>query len=437
MGWTDAPGAGPAKGSGDGPVGRLVADLFRSQAGLLTGRLARLFGPGGLTDAEEVVQETLLAALHHWPYRGIPEEPAAWLWQVARNRALDRLRHRRVSAPVPVEAVADLLPAAPADPPAFRAELEDDRLALVFACCHPLLSPDARVALTLKTVCGLSTGEIARAFLVGEPTLAQRLVRAKSRLAEAGVPFAIPDPAEMAQRLASVLETIYLLFNEGYEATAGDSLIRADIAAEALRLAGLLAAHPVAGRPEAAALAALLCLQAARLPARADATGLPVLLPDQDRGLWDQRLLAHGFSHLRRSLRGGVETRWHLEAAIASVHAAASGWARTDWPRLVTLYDRLLALHPSPVVALNRAIALAEAGETPEAGAEAALAVLIPLADAPTLRRYPHYHAAVAEMQRRAGRPEASAAALGRALALDLSSPARRLLQARLDALRG
>lgn len=408
-------------------VGPLVENLFRSQAGLLTARLARAFGPGGLADAEEVTQAALLKALAVWSFRGVPDNPEGWLWRVARNMALDRLRSRRFLAPVAPEEIADALPADPVESPGFRAELEDDRLRLIFACCHPMLPTEARLALTLKTVCGLGTAEISAAFLVPEPTLAQRLVRAKARLADARVPFAIPGPDALPERLASVLDVVYLTFNEGYEAARGDALIRRDVAQEAMRLARLLAAHPVAGRPESRALAALLHLQGARLPARADAAGDLILLPDQDRTLWDRRLIAEGFHWLRASMAGDRETRWHLEAAIAAAHAQAPRWADTDWPHILALYDRLVVLHPSPVVALNRAVALAEIE-----GAEAGLAALETLREEPALSLYPLYAAARAEMNRRLGRRPAAVVQLRAALGLDLSEPMRRLLERRL-----
>ncbi len=410
-----------------GDVRPLVDDLFRTQAGLLTARLARIFGPGGLADAEEVAQAALLKALAVWPFQGVPDNPEGWLWRVARNMALDRLRARRFIAPIAPEDIADALPAEAVETPAFLAELEDDRLRLVFACCHPVLAREAQLALTLKTVCGLGTAEIAAAFLVPEATLAQRLVRAKAKLAEARVPFAIPGPDELPDRLAAVLEVVYLTFNEGYEAARGEGLIRRELTDEALRLSRLLADHPVAGRPESRALAALLHLLAARLPARADAHGNLVLLAEQDRALWDGRLIAEGFRWLRLSLAGEVETRWHLEAAIAAAHAQAPAWAETDWPQILSLYDRLLARHPSPVVALNRAVALAEA-----AGAEAGLEALEALRDEAPLARYPLYAAARAEMNRRLGNRAAAVDLLRAALGLDLAAPMRRLLERRL-----
>lgn len=412
--------------SADG-IPELVADLFRVQAGRMTARLARL--TGSLDTAEELVQTALLKALQLWPFQGVPANPAGWLWQAARNAALDGLRRNRFQAPVTPGEIADALSMEAADDPCFARELEDDRLRLVFACCHPVLSAEAQIALALRTVCGLGTAEVARTFLLPEPTLAQRLVRAKAALAKAQVPFAIPGPEEIPARLPPVLGTLYLMFNSGYEALEGDRLIRAAVAMEAVRLACLAAEHPAIARPATHALAALLCLLAARLPARTGPDGLLVPLDRQDRGAWDPHLTARGFRHLARSMQGGEETRWHVEAAIAATHAAATTWSETDWNRIVTLYDRLMRHHPSPLVALNRAVALAEA-----AGPVEGLAALAGLEADPRLARYPLYHATLAELCRRADRPQEARAHLRSALALAISEPSRRLLEERLSA---
>jgi len=413
----------------DGPgVPELVADLFRTEAGRLTARLARL--TGSLDTAEELVQATLLKALQLWPFQGVPDNPPGWLWQAARNAALDGLRRRRFQADVTPEAIADGLPADPDDDPRFAAELADDRLRLLFACCHPLLAVDAQVALTLKTVCGLGTTEIARAFLVPQPTLAQRLVRAKATLRNAAVPFDFPAPPDLPTRLGAVRQTVYLLLNEGYEASAGEALVRPDLVAEAVRLVDLLTAHPLTGGPETHALAALVCLKAACVPARRGADGLLLTLAEQDRSCWDPVLTARGFHHFRLSMAGEEETRFHLEAAITSVHAAAPSWAQTDWPRILTLYDRLMALAPSPIIALNRAVALAEVE-----GPIAAVTILDLLAAEPRMRRYPLFHAVRAELTRRAGDIGAASAHLRTALALDPPPAHRRLLERRLGAL--
>ncbi|MFY8093079.1 MAG: RNA polymerase sigma factor [Niveispirillum sp.] len=417
-------------------AGPLIAGLFRTEAGHLTARLARLLGPGRLDDAEEIVQSVLTKALHVWPRAGIPDNPSGWLWRVARNEAVDGLRRRRFTAPVTPEDLADSLPdqAAGADNPRFAAELSNERLGLMFACCHPVLAVEARVALTLKAVCGLGTGQIARAFLLSEPTVAQRITRAKARLAEARVPFAIPAGEELPERLEAVLGTLYLLFNEGVGSSGGEDLIRADLVSEALHLARHLADHPVTGRPEVEAMAALTCLAAARLPARQGADGLPVLLADQDRRLWHQGLIATGFRHLKASMAGSVETRWHIEAAIAAAHAMAPTWDGTDWHHICDLYDRLARLSPGPVTLLNRAVAIAERD-----GPAAGLATLRPLEGDGLIARYPLFAVTKAAFLDRLGDRLLAAEQLRQALDLadrvGINQPDRRLLLLRLGKL--
>lgn len=422
--------------AGGADTGPLVAGLFREEAGHLTARLARLLGPGRLDEAEEIVQSALTKALHAWPRSGIPDNPAGWLWRAARNEAVDGLRRRRFTAPVTPDDLADSLPdegARQADP-RFAAELADEKLGLIFACCHPVLPVEARVALTLKAVCGLGTEQIARAFLLSEPTVGQRITRAKARLAEAKVPFAIPAGDELPERLEAVLGTLYLLFNEGVGSSDGEELIRADLVSDALHLARQLADHPVSGRPEAEAMAALTCLTAARLPARQDAGGLPVLLADQDRGRWHKGLIAAGFRHLRASMAGGRETRWHLEAAIAAAHAMAPAWNATDWGHIVALYDRLARLSPGPVTLLNRAVALGQRD-----GPAAGLAALEPLESDALIARYPLFAATKAALLQRLGDRAAAAEQLRQALDIadrvGINQPDRRLLMTRLDRL--
>ncbi len=415
-------------------AGPLIAGLFRTEAGRLTARLARLLGPGGLDDAEEIVQSVLTKALHLWPRTGIPDNPAGWLWRVARNEAVDGLRRRRFTAPVTPEDLANSLPddVANGEDPRFAAELSNEKLGLIFACCHPVLTVEARVALTLKSVCGLGTAQIARAFLLSEPTVAQRITRAKAKLADAKVPFAVPAGAELPERLEAVLGTLYLLFNEGVGTSDGEDLIRADLVSEALHLSRHLADHPVTGRPEAEAMAALTCLTAARLPARQGRDGLPVLLADQDRGLWHQGLIAAGFRHLKASMTGPDETRWHIEAAIAATHAMAPTWEATDWPHIVMLYDRLSRPAPGPVTLLNRAVALGERD-----GPAAGLAALAPLEGDGLIARYPLFAATKAAMLERLGDRIGAAEQLRHALDIadrvGINQPDRQLLLARLD----
>lgn len=421
--------------SGDAAAAPLVAGLFRTEAGRLTARLARILGPGCLDEAEEIVQSALTKALHVWPRSGIPDNPAGWLWRTAHNEAVDGLRRRRFTAPVDLDQLArSLVRADGPEEPRFAVELADEKLGLIFACCHPLLSVEARVALTLKSVCGLGTGEIARAFLLSEPTLAQRITRAKARLADARVPFAIPAGSDLPDRLEAVLITLYLMFNEGVGSTDGERLIRSDLVSDALHLARELANHPVTGRPETEAMAALTCLTAARLPARQDADGLPVLLSDQNRDRWHRGLIAAGFRHLKASMAGPVETRWHLEAAIAAAHAIAPRWEATDWNHIVGLYDRLVRLAPGPVTWLNRAVALAERD-----GPATGLAALAALQGDALMARYPLYNVTRAALLERLGDKAQATELLRQALDLadrvGVSQPDRRLLQRRLEKL--
>lgn len=418
----------------------LVDHLFRREAGRLVAVLTRCFGPAHLDLAEEVVQEALVRALRRWPFEGVPDEPAAWLFRVARNLALDRLRRSAVFRGKEAEIRRSLgrdpsAGGAPAAVPPqgdvyLEGEVSDDQLRLIFLCCHPELPRDGRVALTLKAVCGFSVREIARAFLARESTVAQRLVRAQRRIRQRRLPFEVPGPAELPERLDAVLEVLYLTFNEGYGASAGDALVRADLCREALRLAEHLAGLPGVRGPAVHALAALLAFQASRLPARADAAGEPVLLGEQDRSLWDRRLVARAFAHLERAATGDAVTAYHLQAAIAAHHASAPDAAATDWRAILGLYDQLLAVNPSPVVALNRAVALA-CLQGPEAG----LAALEGIVDHPAVEDYHLLHATRGELLLRAGERAAAAGAFRRALACPSSEPERRFLERRLAGL--
>lgn len=419
--------------------------------------LTRSLGPAWLPLAEEAVQDALLQALKRWPFHGVPDQPGAWLYRVARNRALDRLR-RDASFRGKEEAVRrSLLDAAPPDPEAgarLPGEVTDDQLRLIFLCCHPELPRDGRVALTLKTVAGFSVGEIARAFLVRGTTVAQRLVRAQRRIRRREIPFEMPDPEQLPERLDAVLEVLYLFFNEGYSAAGGDALVRADLCAEALRLTEHLAGY-LESREEAFveeevrreagacgekdderglttgaaahALAALLCFQSSRLPARADERGDPVLLGEQDRRRWDQRLVQRAFAHLERAASGRRLTAYHLQAAIAAEHATAESLDATDWPAILRLYDQLHTLNPSPIVALNRAVALARVD-----GPAAALAALDALTDEPAVAHYYLFHATRGELLRQLHHPTQAATAYRRALECSMSEPEARFLRRRL-----
>ncbi|MCM2254666.1 MAG: hypothetical protein NDJ94_03245 [Vicinamibacteria bacterium] len=405
-----------------------VDHLFRRHAGQMVATLCRIFGFDQLDAVEDAVQDALLLALRRWPFQGRPDNPRAWLIQVAKNRLLDRLRRatRWERRGADLERAAAAVPGFDTGAASFGGELRDDALALVFACCHPALPAPAQVALTLKTACGFGVPEVARAFLVGEEAMAQRLVRARQRLREAGVALSIPAAAELPPRLDAALAALYLMFNEGYAPHAGEDLVREDVCREAIRLAELVADHPATGAPLVHALCALLLFQASRLRARRDAAGELLLLAEQDRGLWDQALVARGLGHLRASARGDLLSTYHLEAEIAACHAMAAD--TTDWARVVHLYDLLLARHPSPVAALNRAIALGQRD-----GARAGLDAVDALAGQRPLRAYASRHAARGFFLARLGHSAEAAAAWDEALALTSNEPLRRFLARQRD----
>jgi RNA polymerase sigma-70 factor (ECF subfamily) len=414
-------------------VRELVEHLFRHEAGRMLATLSRVFGLENLDLAEEVVQEALLQALRQWPFQGIPDNPRAWLTQVARNKALDLLRRRaslRRKERELEQQFAARQSAVAATELSETAVLGDEQLAMIFACCHPGLLPDAQVALTLKAVSGFSVAEIARAFLAEDATIAQRLVRAKRRIREAGITLNLPPPADLSARLDSVLQVIYLLFNEGYSAHTGENLVRQDLCGEAIRLACLLIEQPATALPRVHALLALLYLQAARLPARVDSDGNLLLLAEQDRSQWDQGLLQRGLRELEQSAQGEEISAYHLQAGIAALHATSPSFADTDWPALLGLYDQLLAAAPSPVVALNRAIALSMVH-----GPEAGLQSLDELGADPAMRSYYLFPAVRADLLRRLGRTDEAAACYRHALACPCTEPERRFLQRRLEQL--
>ena len=411
-------------------IPQLVDHLFRREAGRMVSSLTRVFGAENLQLAEDVVQEALIQALRTWPFQGVPDNPAAWLTQVARNRALDALR-RDTNLARKEEEIRSWTGSTLAGPGApDTGEAIDDQLRMVFICCQPAVPRDARVALTLKTVGGFGVPEIARAFLAKEATIAQRLVRAKRKIQEVKPPFEVPPPAELPAALDSVLEALYLMFNEGYAASSGEELIRRDVCAESIRLARMVAGHPALDSPKAHALAALLLLQAARNPARVDSEGNLLLLSEQDRTLWDRSRIATGFHHLDRAARGTELSTYHLEAGIASCHAAAPSWEATDWPHILDLYDGLLALKPSPVVAANRAVALSMVE-----GCEAGLAALDEIGDPATLQGYYPLAVIRGELHARAGETEKAVAWYCRALDNAGPEPVRRLILEKLRTL--
>ncbi len=354
---------------------QLTEHLFRHESVKLVSILTRTFGIERLQLAEDVVQETMARAMQTWPYYGIPDNPAAWITRTAKNLALDVIRREsnfREKEPG-IAASAERWTSENgnvSDSVFFDDEISDSQLRMMFACCHPLIPQEARVALALKTLCGFNTAEIAKAFLSTEAAVAKRLTRARQRIRDAQIPFEIPTGDEALIRLESVEQTIYLLFNEGYKASTGDNLIREDLCREAIRLATLLTEHPVGNQPHTHALLALMLLNAARLPARVDANGHVLRLQDQDRTRWDALLIARGMMHLARSAAGDELSEYHLQAGIAACHCAAGDYESTDWAQILALYDRLAELDDSPVVALNRAVAVAQV-HGPRAGIDA------------------------------------------------------------------
>ena len=413
-------------------IGGSVEHLFRHESGRIVSYLTRLLGPEHMDLAEEVVQEALLKALQSWSYSGVPTNPAAWLLQVARNSALDAIRHRKVSSDKEPALVAELTAASrPLRPyeTSPDAQLRDDELRMIFMCCHPALSPQASVALSLKTVGGFSVREIARAFLADEATIAQRLVRAKRQIRDKRLSFDLPSGFDLSRRLDSVLDVLYLMFNEGYDAHQGQELIRQDLCFEALRLARLVAESSVSA-PRVHALVALIALQTARLPARTDGVGDLVLLDQQERSRWDGRLIAVGFQHFDRSMAGREVSPFHVEAAIAATHTRAATPDETDWKLVRTLYDQLMRLKPSPVVALNRSVAVARVQ-----GAHAALVELDRLDHEPALRNYYLLPAVRGELLAELNQRNAAIAAYRQALALAGNAPERRFLQRKIDQL--
>ena len=396
-----------------------IAGVFRAEHGRAVAVLARVFGD--LEIAEDAVQDAFAAAVEKWPDSGVPPSPAGWIITTARNRAIDRLR--RESARADKQAEAALLHAQ--DEPVEEGAVHDDRLRLIFTCCHPALALNVRVALTLRMLGGLTTAEIAHAFLVPEPTMAQRLVRAKAKIRAAGIPYRVPYEADLPERVRGVLAVVYLIFNEGYAASSGDSLVRDELSTEALRL-GRLLVELMPDEPEAVGLLALMLLQQSRRPARVAPDGSLIRLSDQDRDLWDRALIDEGQDLVRRCLRRNHPGPYQLQAAINAVHSDAATADDTDWRQILQLYDHLLTLEPTPVVALNRAVAVAEVH-----GPAAALTAVDDL----DLGSYYLFHAIRADLLTQLNRPADARTSYAAALELTTNQAEQNFLQSRLDTL--
>jgi len=415
-------------------IHRIIESVWRIDSPRLIAGLARIVGDVGM--AEELAQEALVAALEQWPGSGVPQNPGGWLMATAKHRAIDHLRRRsrleRKHEQLGQALEAEQQQLADRQETSLDEGLGDDLLRLVFTACHPILSTDARIALTLRLLGGLTTVEIARAFLVPEPTIAQRIVRAKRTLADAGVPFEVPRGTGLAERLSSVLEVIYLIFNEGYSATAGDDWMRPGLCEDALRLARVVAGL-APQEPEVHGLSALLELQASRARARVSLTGEPILLLEQNRALWDRLLIRRGLAALERAEKlGAMRGQYTLQAAIAACHARATEASQTDWGRIAALYEALFEINPSPVVALNRAVAVGMAY-----GPGAGLAQVEVLVSEPSLRGFPYLPSVQGDLLYKLGRLEEARQAFERAAALTQNRREQTVLLNRARGCRG
>jgi RNA polymerase sigma-70 factor (ECF subfamily) len=404
----------------NGSPSQIVEHFFRHETGRLHGALTRMLGPGNLTLIEDVAQGALLQAMRTWSIGGVPPNPSAWITRVAINLARDTLRHRKMSSSKESNIITHIEQMLPETPPPLDGETEirDDALRLMFVCCHPSLTSDAQVVLALKVLCGFSTSEIARAFLSSEAAIDKQLTRTKQRIREANIGFDIPVGEELSARLDGVLSALYLLFNEGYKASAGERLLREDLCQEAVRLTALLVAHPAGATPRSHALLALMLFTAARFPSRVDGQGDLLRLDDQDRSQWDQDLIARGLFHLAQAAEGSELSEYHIQAGIAACHCMAPDYASTDWQRILRHYDDLERIKPSPIVALNRAVAVAHLH-----GAQAGLDVIAAITQRDRLESHYLLHAVTGELHWRMKNFRAAAESFRRALQLAQVGP--------------
>jgi RNA polymerase sigma factor (sigma-70 family) len=411
---------------------QIAAHLFRQESGKMLAVLTKLFGLQQSEIAEDILQETLISALETWKIKGVPDNPRAWLYQVAKNKTLDYLRREKnfrdnVSPNYVAQSEAPPHNGSWLDAFFSEQEIQDAQLRMMFAACHPAIPADSQLVLVLKTLCGLSTGEIAGALLLSEDTLGKRIYRAKEKIRQENLKLEVPSGAELGTRLDAVLQAIYLLFNEGYKASSAQEVIRIELCAEAMRLGQLLCQHPVSALPKTQALMALMCFNVSRFPARLDENGNIITLEKQNRSLWDPKLITSGYQFLKHSSAGETYSEYHLEAAIASYHASALDFAGTNWQGIYYCYQLLMQIDPSPFVALNRAVALGYA-ENPGSGLNALLNIK-------GLEKSAHYHAALGETYKRLGQFDAARSAYELALKHALLPAEQQVIKEKLAAL--
>jgi RNA polymerase sigma-70 factor (ECF subfamily) len=411
-------------------ISGVVEHLFRHEAGKMVATLTRIFGIEHLSLAEDVVQEALARALQTWPFYGVPKNPSAWIMRASRNLALDVVRRRKVFQNKQAEIIRlmDRQSTAPDEAIFSEDEISDDHLRLMFVCCHPAIPADAQVALALKTLGGFGVTEISRAFLTTDAAIAKRLTRAKQKIREAQIPFEIPAGEKLAQRLESVLQSLYLLFNEGYKASTGDNLVREELCDEAIRLAELLVQHRAGNQPKTHALLALMLLNSARFPTRLDSEGNLLRLKEQDRTRWDQTTIARGMFHFAHSAAGDELSEYHIQAGIAACHCAAKDYESTDWRQILLLYDRLTEFDQSPVVALNRAVAVAKIH-----GPQAGIAAVAAIRSSQKLKSYYLLYAVLGEFESQLNHNKAAAEHFRRSFELAETKSERAFLFKRLQ----